>query len=69
MWNNLIHKVPTTKIEATYGTPEIANEIKRLFSESTVAAEKIIVMGGHKEGIISFGRTLEEAGNILLKRL
>ena len=69
MWNNLIHKVPTTKIEATYGTPEMANEIKRLFSESEVAAEKIIVMGGHKEGIISFGSTLEEAGNILLKRL
>ena len=69
MWNNLIHKVPTTKIEATYGTPEMANEIKRLFTESDVAAEKIIVMGGHKEGIISFGRTLEEAGNILLKRL
>ena len=69
IWNNLIHKVPTTNIEATYGTPEMANEIKRLFSESEVAAEKIIVMGGHKEGIISFGRTLEEAGNILLKRL
>ena len=69
MWNNLIHKVPTTKIEATYGTPDMANEIKRLFSESKVAAEKIIVMGGHKEGIISFGSTLEEAGNILLKRL
>ena len=69
IWNNLIHKVPTTNIEATYGTPEMANEIKRLFSESEVAAEKIIVMGGHKEGIISFGSTLEEAGNILLKRL
>ena len=69
MWNNLIHKVPTTKIEATYGTPEMANEIKRLFTESDVAADKIILMGGHKEGIISFGSTLEEAGNILLKRL
>ena len=28
--------------------------------------EKIIVMGGHKEGIIAFGKSLEEAGNIII---
>ena len=30
--------------------------------------KKIIVMGGHKEEIISFGKTLDEAGNILLNK-
>jgi hypothetical protein len=50
-------------------TPEMANEIKRLFKETLVAVEKILVMGGHVGGIISFGGTLEEAGKILLNNM
>jgi len=52
-----------------YGTTEMANEIKRLFIEANVKAEKIIAMAGHKEGLIAFGKTLDEAGEILLKRV
>jgi len=69
MWKKYIHKVPTTKANALYGTPEIANEIKRLFNETDVAVQRMIVMSGHKEGIITFGETLEEAGSVLLERL
>ncbi len=68
MWEKLIDKVPTTNKDVSYGTPEMANEVKRLFKESNVSLERIIVMGGHKEGIISFGKTLDEAGNIILSR-
>ena len=46
----------------------MAKEIKQLFTKSNVNLEKIIVMGGHKEGIISFGKDLEEAGNTLLSK-
>ena len=38
----LLNKIPTTKKEVEYGTPEMANEIKRLFSEGTVNTKKII---------------------------
>lgn len=69
LWEKLKNKVPTTSEKATYGTPEMAFEIKRLFKETLVTDEKIIVMGGHQEGIIAFGKTLEEAGKILLERL
>ena len=69
LWNRLLHHVPTSTENVSYGTPEMANEIKRLFDETTVSKEKIIVMGGHQEGIISFGKDLEEAGNILLDKL
>jgi len=69
MWEKLIHKVPTTREEVLYGTTEMANEIKRLFIETNVKSEKIIVMAGHEEGIIAFGKTLDEAGGILLKRM
>jgi L-ribulose-5-phosphate 4-epimerase len=69
MWKNLIYKVPSTSDDVPYGTPEMANEIKRLFNETPVAVEKILVMGGHKEGIIAFGPTLEEAGKILINKM
>lgn len=69
MWNSLIHKVPTTNVNIPYGTPEMANEIRRLFEESPLSIEKLIVMGGHQEGIISFGQDLEEAGRVLIDKL
>ena len=69
MWEKLIHHVPTTREEVLYGTTEMADEIKRLFIETNVSTEKIIAMAGHEEGIIAFGKTLDEAGGILLKRL
>lgn len=69
MWDNLINKVPTTSENVPFGTPEMADEIKRLFDETSVSALKILVMGGHREGIIFFGATLDEAGRILLNYL
>ena len=69
MWEKLIYKVPTTSEDVPYGTPEMANEIKRLFNETPVKVEKILVMGGHREGIIAFGPTLEEAGKILIDKM
>ncbi len=69
LWGKFIYKLPTTKINIAYGTTEMAYEIKRLFKESNVNYEKIIVMGGHKDGIISFGNNVTEAENILLSKL
>jgi hypothetical protein len=31
--------------------------------------ERVIIMGGHEEGVISFGETLEEAGNAVMQLL
>jgi ribulose-5-phosphate 4-epimerase/fuculose-1-phosphate aldolase len=69
LWNRLKHHVPTSSENVSYGTPAMANEMKRLFDETALSKEKIMVMGGHREGIISFGKDLEEAGNILLDKL
>ena len=66
LWDKLIDKVPTSNRNVAYGTASMATEIRRLFKETGVAKEKIIVMGGHEEGIISFGEHLEEAGNVIL---
>lgn len=62
LWKNLMDIVPTTNKDVPYGTPEMAYEIYRLFKESSVLKERVIVMAGHDEGIIVFGNTLDEAG-------
>ena len=69
LWKKLLNKVPTTHIDVAYGTPAMANEIVRLFKETDLASEKIFVMAGHEEGIVSFGKDVNEAGNILLAAL
>ena len=55
LWNKLIDKVPTTSENSEYGTPELAYEIMKLKSEN------IIAMGGHKEGILTFGNKFKDA--------
>lgn len=66
MWVKLLNQVPTTNKNVPYGTPNMALEIKRLFQETNVVHDKIIVMAGHDEGIIAFGKDLNEAGKVIL---
>jgi len=63
LWSNYLNTLPTTSKNAEYGTPEMANEIKKLAH----VYEGIIIMGGHEEGIVSFGLNLEEATNRIIK--
>lgn len=68
IWKKLLHKFPTTNAAVAYGTPEMAGEIKRLFNEHHFNnTDNIIIMAGHEDGIISFGKDLKEAYNILIK--
>lgn len=69
LWEKLMNKIPTTKKSVEYGTPAMAKEIIRLFDETNLANEKMLVMAGHEEGIISFGKNLNEAGSLLLRVL
>ena len=68
-WRRLLNRIPTTDPSAAYGTPEMAREINRLFDETDFPSVKVMVMGGHEEGILSYGSSLEEAGGRLLKTL
>jgi ribulose-5-phosphate 4-epimerase/fuculose-1-phosphate aldolase len=62
-------KIPTTDPKVAYGTPEMAHEVQRLFRSTTLPQVQILSMGGHEDGIIVFGRTAEEAGQILIAYL
>ncbi len=67
MWDQLKYTLPTTNETVPYGTPEMAEEIKKIIKQHDLIEKGIIVMGGHEEGIISFGPALEIAGNMILK--
>ena len=58
-------EIPTTAESIPYGTPEMAREVQRLFHETDLKEKKILSMGGHKDGIISFGSTAEETAGII----
>jgi L-ribulose-5-phosphate 4-epimerase len=66
-WQKLLNQIPTTSCEVAYGTPQMSGEILRLFQETDLKHTKVLVMGGHPEGIISFGKDMEEAGRALLE--
>ena len=60
--------VPMTA-NVPYGSPEMAAEVKRLFVESDLPEKRIFGMTGHEDGIVSYGRTAEEAGFTMLAYL
>lgn len=69
LWKYLLEILPSTKANITYGTPAMANEIKRLFTQPNLLENKIFAMGGHEEGVVCFGKNFEEAMSVLKKRL
>lgn len=66
LWERYLNVLPTTNKGIEYGTPEMASEIGKIMSDSNTLLKKVIVMGDHKEGIISFGKTMEEAALAIL---
>jgi len=67
LWRTLIHQVATTSKAVAYGTPEMAYEIMRLLKVNNVQTQNILVMAGHENGIVSFGRNLDEAFTVLMR--
>ncbi len=66
LWKHLLHQVPTTDETVPYGTPEMAVETQRLFQETPLLQQKIFVMAGHEDGVVTFGETLQTAYRVLM---
>lgn len=67
MWNELLHRAPTTADDIGYGTPEMAEEFARLYRETEFPHRGIAVMAGHDEGIVCIGKSLEQAASRMLR--
>lgn len=60
LWEKLYDKYPTSNPAYEYGTPAIAIEIGAL-ARAAVQSEGIIIMGGHKEGILIYSHSPQNA--------
>lgn len=67
MWQELLHKVPTTDARAAYGTPEMAWSIVELLNNTDLRKTGLFVMEGHEEGIFAFGDSMKKAVKLILK--
>jgi len=67
LWEKYLDILPTTNKTVEYGTPEMAFEISKIMMQYETLDKKVFVMGGHEEGIISFGKTVEEAALAILE--
>ena len=67
IWSAWRDKLPTTKYEVAYGTPEMAYEMIRLHKRTAAGGLGVFVMGGHQDGVIAFGPSMAEAAGEILK--
>jgi len=67
LWATVLDRAPATSKCVAYGTPEMAYEIMRLFKISDVRSRKILSMAGHEGGIVTFGKNLEDAFDVLIR--
>ncbi len=65
LWEKHIHHIPTTHPNVEYGTPEMAQEVQRLFDSKAITDTGVLIMGGHEDGIIAWGENFEVAFELL----
>lgn len=62
-------QLPYTAPGVTYGTPEMAREIKRIAESMGSGRAGLMVMAGHQDGILAFGPTADSTGQLVLSTL
>lgn len=58
--------LPYTAADITYGTPEMALAVAQLFKAAKFKQHALFSMLGHEDGIISFGSSIEQAGQLII---
>jgi L-ribulose-5-phosphate 4-epimerase len=68
IWRNSVELgIAVTEESVAYGTPEMAKEVRRLMMD--MDSPGIFSMGGHEDGVFTFGRSLAEAGQLMVHEL
>ena len=70
LWRHAdILEIPITHSSVPYGSPEMAQDVGRLLTDTDVRERHLFSMGGHKDGLVAFGQTAKEAGSALFAAL
>lgn len=67
LWNKLKGRVPTSAEGAAFESAEMAIEMKRILESTSVVKDKIMVMGGHQDGLIGLGKDFLDASNQIIR--
>jgi ribulose-5-phosphate 4-epimerase/fuculose-1-phosphate aldolase len=67
IWTAWRDRLPTTRDDVLYGTPEMGYEMIRLHKRKALGRQGVVVMGGHQDGVIAFGPSVAEAAGEILK--
>jgi ribulose-5-phosphate 4-epimerase/fuculose-1-phosphate aldolase len=67
IWATCRNRLPTTRDDVLYGTPEMGYEMIRLHKSKALGRQGVVVMGGHQDGVIAFGPSLAEAAGEVLE--
>jgi len=67
LWETYIHRLPTTEVAFEYGTPQMAMALADLSRGLDNGQAHTVVMGGHRDGLVTFGPNLEKAGEEILR--
>ena len=66
-WTRNFGELPTTDRMAEAGTVKMAEEIGRLFEQTELPTTRALVMGGHRDGLMSFGANVDEAASRIME--
>lgn len=66
LWRAHLNVLPTSDAIVSYGTPEMADEFRRLYRQTSFPSGGVAVMAGHAEGIIATGSDMREAARRIL---
>jgi ribulose-5-phosphate 4-epimerase/fuculose-1-phosphate aldolase len=61
--------LPAIDSAIRYGTPEMAEAVSALFARNLLYEKQVFVMLGHEDGIVSFGDSIADAGQELIRTL
>lgn len=65
LWEKGRDLFPATEPSIPYGTPQMAYEMRRLYQTSGLPRQKILIMLGHEEGVLTFAEDLSGAVTVL----
>jgi ribulose-5-phosphate 4-epimerase/fuculose-1-phosphate aldolase len=68
LWRYMLkHEQYLKTSDVEYGTIEMVNDVKKIYSKIDALSYPAFVMKGHFEGIVTFGKTLKDAQIVLYK--
>jgi ribulose-5-phosphate 4-epimerase/fuculose-1-phosphate aldolase len=70
IWNNTeLLNLPHISADIPYGTIEMATAVEQLFQSGSLQQTSLFTLLGHEDGVVSFGRNMQEAAWELIKYL